>query len=121
MDKIQPLEGMLLFDASKDVHAAVLAGVALDGGLRVDNGYLLLAAGDGQLFARDDAHDGEEGPRWLPAFAAAAGVVMEDVRAEGYFDGVAVAVAVELASGEGRSTLGDAVVDEGVEGGSHGW
>jgi hypothetical protein len=60
------------FDAAEHVHAAVLAGVALDHGRLVDDGEFVLARGDAQLVAGHDADDGEEGVGRLPAFGAAA-------------------------------------------------
>jgi len=75
--------------------------------------------GDGKIGDRDDADDGEERAGWLPAFRAAADVVMEDVRGEGCFDFIAGTVAVELSTGEGGAPFENTIVDDGVERGNH--
>lgn len=47
VDEIEALEGMVALDAAKQVHAAVFARVALNGGGLVDNGELGLAGRHG--------------------------------------------------------------------------
>ena len=63
---------MVGLDAAEHVHAAVLAGVALDHGRLVDDGEFLAVGGDLQLVAGHDSHDAEDGVGGLPAFGAAA-------------------------------------------------
>lgn len=115
MHKVEALEGVVLLDAAEEVHAAVLAGVALDGGGLVDDGQLGPVGGHGELVAGHDGNHGEERAGGLPALGAAAGVVVEDVGGERHFDGGGAALAVQLAAGEVGAALGEAVVDEGVE------
>lgn len=79
MHKVQAVEGMLGFNASVHVHTTVLARVALDHGVLVDNAEFGFAGGDGERRARDDAYDAEDCTGRFPALGAAAGVVVRDV------------------------------------------
>lgn len=95
MHKVEALEGVLLLDATKEVHATLLAGMALNGGGLVDHGELGLVGGHRELVLGNDAHDTEKGALGLPALGAAAGMVVQDVGAEGDFDGRAAAVTLQ--------------------------
>ena len=77
----------------------------------------LVAVGSyGDVVLWNDSNDREERALWLPAFLAAAGVVVRDVASEGNFDLLGGAMAVELAAGEVGVALLDTVVDGGVDG-----
>lgn len=65
--KVEAVEGVGLFNAAVQVDAAVLAGVALDGGGLVDNGQLVLVGGDLDCIAGHDADDRKESALGLPA------------------------------------------------------
>ena len=97
------------------MHPALLAGVPLNGSLLVDNVKLVRVGGNAYVFARHDAHNGKERPRWFPAFGASAGVIVRDVAGEGYLDFLAGTLAEEVASWEGGRAFGEAVVEKGVE------
>lgn len=59
---------MVVDDAAKEMDAAVFAGVALDGGGRIDDVQFLGVGGDAEFVGGDDTDDGEEGAGGLPAF-----------------------------------------------------
>lgn len=115
----QALEGMVLLDGPVHVHTTVLAGVAEDGGILVDDGQLIAVLGDFDLVIWDNGDDGEEGTSWLPALGAAASMLVQDVALQLDFDGVTLAVAFEGASGEVGVSFGEAVVDGRVQSRSH--
>lgn len=115
VDKVKTLEGVLLLDATKHVDTTVTAGVSLNGSALVDDGEFVSVGGDLDLVAGDDGDDREESTLRLPAFGAAAGVVVSDLTAEGDLNGVGRALASELATRETGRALGDALVDAGVE------
>lgn len=94
MDEVEALEGVLLLDAAEEVDAALLARVALDRRALVHDGELFRGARHAERGARDDAHDGEEGARGLPALGAPARVVVQHVGRDGDLDRVRLAVAV---------------------------
>lgn len=79
MYEIQALEWVVLLDASVHVHAAVLAGVALDHGGLIDDFEFVFARRDFKLLDGYNADDGEEGVFRLPAFGAAARVVVGNI------------------------------------------
>lgn len=79
MHEVQALERVIFVNTSVHVNAAFLAGVALDNGLIIDNFEFVLARLDFELFYRNDADDGEEGAIRLPAFGAAASMVVRDI------------------------------------------
>lgn len=91
--EIQAFERVVDLDAAEQVHAALLARVALDGGVLVDDGQLVAVGDDGDLVARQYADEREDGAAGLPALGAAAEVVVEDVGAELDADFVGGAVA----------------------------
>lgn len=119
MDKVQTLEGVVLLNATEKVDAAVLAGIAQDGGLLVDDGKLGLVGGHGDGVPGHHSDHGEKGALGLPALGAAAGVVVCDIAAQSDLDLVGGAVAVELTTGEAAGAGSDAVVDKRVQRGSH--
>jgi hypothetical protein len=119
VDEVQSVEGVGRLDAAVHMDAAVGAGVALDDGGGVDDLELGGVGLDGEVIAGDDTDDGEEGAGGLPAFRATAGVVVGDVALQGDDDLVGGAAALESSTGEVGVTLGEAVVDERVDGGHY--
>lgn len=61
VNEVKALKGMVDFDTAEHVHAAVLAGVALDDGRLVDDGEFVGVGGHGELVAGHDADYAEEG------------------------------------------------------------
>lgn len=94
MHEIQTLEGVVVLDTAVHVRAALLARVAVDRGVGVDDAEFVFVGCYADSFTRDDADDGEERPGGFPAFRTAAGVVVCDVALEvdGYPVGWAFAV-----------------------------
>src|SRR6185503_16198253 len=86
------------------------AGVALDGGARVDDLELLAVRRDRQFVAADDRHDGERGAFGSPALAATAGVVEGDVARKRHGDRLAGALTGQRAPAEALGAGLDAVV-----------
>lgn len=115
VDKVETLEGVIVLNATKQVDTAVTAGVSLNSSALVNNGELVTVGSDLDLVAGDDSDDGEESTLGLPTLGASAGVVVSDLAAEGDLDRVGGALAAELATREVGRTLGDAVLEAGVE------
>lgn len=115
VDKVETLEGVIVLNATKQVDTAVTAGVSLNSSALVNNSELVTVGSDLELVAGDDSDDGEESTLGLPALGASAGVVVSDLTAEGYLDRVGGALAAKFATREVGRTLGDAVLEAGVE------
>lgn len=115
VDKVETLEGVIVLNATKQVDTAVTAGVSLNSSALVNNSELVTVGSDLELVAGDDSDDGEESTLGLPALGASAGVVVSDLAAEGDLDRVGGALAAKLATREVGRTLGDAVLEAGVE------
>lgn len=115
VDKVETLEGVIVLNATEQVNTAVTAGVSLNSSALVNDGELVTVGSDLELVAGDDSDDGEESTLGLPALGASAGVVVSDLAAEGDLDRVGGALAAELATREVGRTLGDAVLEAGVE------
>lgn len=117
VNKVEAVEGVFLFDAAVHVDTAVGAGVTLDDGGGVDDLELGGVGLDGDIVARNDTDDGEKGAGGLPALGAATGVVVGDVALQRDNDLVGRAAALESSAGEIGVSLGEAIVDERVNGG----
>lgn len=115
VDKVETLEGVIVLNATKQVDTAVTAGVSLNSSALINNSELVTVGSDLELVAGDDSDDGEESTLGLPALGASAGVVVSDLTAEGDLDRVGGALAAKLATREVGRTLGDAVLEAGVE------
>lgn len=115
VDKVEALEGVIVLNATKQVDTAVTASVSLNSSALVNNSELVTVGSDLELVAGDDSDDGEESTLGLPALGASAGVVVSDLAAEGDLDRVGGALAAKLATREVGRTLGDAVLEAGVE------
>ena len=101
MDEIEPVERMsLVLDAPVHVHAAVLAGMALDGRLGIDDRQLVGVRDDLQPLARHDCHLREKGALRLPALGAAAHMVVRGLPRDLHFHLVVRALAPKRAAGE---------------------
>ena len=122
VDEIEAVKRVVfVFDAAKHVHAAGLAGVALDRGLRVNHLQFFGVRSDMQRVARDNTHDGKNSAAGLPAFAATAGVVVGNLGVHAHLDGVLGAMAFKGAAREVGSTFGVGMGDGRAQcGGCHG-
>ena len=76
VDEIKALERVGVDDTTEHVHAAFLAGVALDRGRFVDDLQLLAVRGDLDVVLGYHSHHREEGAFWSPTLAAATQVRM---------------------------------------------
>jgi hypothetical protein len=117
--EVEAVEGVLLLDASVQVDATVAARVSLNSRRLVDDLELIGVGRHRDAVAGDDSDEREEGTGGLPALGAATGVVVDNVAGESHHDGVGSAMAADLAASEAGIALGDAIVEEGVERGSH--
>lgn len=81
MDEIETLESMIPFDRPVHMNAASLASVTQNEGIRVNDVKFVFVGGDFNLIVRNDRNSSEERSRGLPAFGAAANVVVENVAA----------------------------------------
>lgn len=97
-----------------------LAGVALDHRTLVDDRQLVAVPGDRDLLARDDTDDRERRALGLPAFGAAARMVVRDVAVDRHRDGAVGAMTAERTAGEIAGAGGHAVIEHRVEGYGHG-
>ena len=80
MDEVEAVERMLgVLDPPVHVDAAALAGIALDGGARIDDGEFVAVLRHRQVGARHHGDDGEDRAGRLPALGAAAGMVVGDL------------------------------------------
>src|SRR6202048_2250637 len=80
MDEVETIERMpLVLDAAVHMRPAILAGVALDRRRRVDNLQLVAVFENRHAVARDNSDDRKGGALRLPAFGAAAGMIVGDI------------------------------------------
>jgi hypothetical protein len=100
-----------VFDPAIHMHAAILAGMTLNGRLLVDDLQFVGILGDGDIVTRDDGDLRHGGTRRLPAFAAAANVIMGSLALQGHDHGIAGAFAGQGATGKILGTLLDALID----------
>ena len=99
MDEVQPVERMaLVLDAAVHMGAADLAGVTLDRRRASTIAQLVFVLQHRDVFARHHGDDGEGRAVGLPAFGAAAGVVVGDVALDGDLDGAVAAFADQRAA-----------------------
>src|SRR4030081_2233051 len=109
-----------VFNAAVHMRAAALAGVALDRRRRIDNLQLVAVFKHRDIFARHNGNHREGCPVGLPAFGAAAGVVMGDIALDADLDRLVLAFADEGAAGKGARAFLYAVVNRWVDMNSHG-
>lgn len=79
VDEVEAVEGVSLLDAAVHVNATVGAGVALDDSGGIDDLQLGGIGLNGEVVARNNTDDGEEGASGLPALRATASVVVGNV------------------------------------------
>src|SRR5687767_8204600 len=121
MDEVETVERMrLVLDAAVHMRTAGLAGVALDRRRGIDNPKLVAVLEDAHIVARHRRHHREDGAAGLPAFGAAAGVVMGNVALDADLDRLVLAFAHQRAAGEAARALLDAAVNRWVDMYSHG-
>src|SRR5882672_2271092 len=110
----------LVLNPAVHMRATRLAGVSLDSRGRVDNLQLVAVFEHRDIFAwhNGDHREGRTGR--LPAFGAAAGVVVGDIALDADLDLFVAALADKGAAGKAARALLDAVVDRWVDMNSHG-
>src|SRR5215475_5694620 len=112
MDEVQAIERVLgVLDAAVHVHTTFLAGVALNGRLRIDDLELLRMFSHFEPLARRHSDDGEHSPFGLPTLRTATGVVVSRLRADADLDLIFRAFAEQRASGEVGCGRLDASID----------
>jgi hypothetical protein len=95
MDERQSLKRMFAHDWPIHMHAAFLAGGALDQGSGIDDSELIAILQDFDTFGRSDRHDRKDCTFGLPALRAAAGVIVGDIALDPHLHGIAGALADE--------------------------
>src|SRR3989442_13008617 len=88
----------LVLDPAVHVHAALLAGMALDGRLGIDDRELVAVRLDAQVVASHDGDLREQRPFGFPALGAAAHVIVRGLPLDRYLDLVLRAVAKQRAA-----------------------
>src|SRR5690242_2704729 len=116
MNEVETIEGVtLVLDAAVHVGAAGLAGIALDHRRGIDDLQLVAVFEDRHVLARDHGDDREGRARRLPAFGAAASMIMSDVALDADLDRPVLAFADQGAATEAAGALLHAVVNRWVE------
>src|SRR5271156_3562410 len=100
-----------VFDTAEHVGAAGLTYMTLDGLGRIEHAELVAVLRDLDLVFRHDRDHREQYALRSPAQGAAADMVVRDLRADRYLDGLIRALAGQGASREVLRSLLDAVVD----------
>ena len=94
MNEIEAMEGMPgVLDAAIHVNAAVLAGIAMDGGGGIRDLKLVPVRRDADAVARHDRDLRKQRAFGLPALRAAAYVIVRALRTDRHLDGILTAVA----------------------------
>src|SRR6185295_10411098 len=120
MDEVEAVERMrLVLDAAVHMGTAHLAGVALDGRRGIYDLQLVAVFRHFHVVARHNGDHRKSCALWLPAFGAAAGMVMSDVAGDGNLDRLVLALADQGASGEAARALLHSVVNRWVDMNSH--
>ena len=110
--EIQPVKRVtIIFDTAKHMHAAVPAGMALNGGIRIYHMQLVAIGGYADIVLAYHCNERKPGTGRFPAFAAAANVIMGSLRRNFYFNWIARAFAFERTAGKICCTLPDTVID----------
>src|SRR6188508_2341656 len=109
-----------VLDAAVHMRTASLAGVPLDRCRRIDDMQLVAVFEHRHTVARHNGHDREGRAVGLPAFGAAAGVVVGDVALDADLDRLVLAFADQSAAGKAARAFLDAAVDRWVDLNSHG-
>lgn len=101
----------MVFDAAIHVRAALLAGMALDGGARIDHLQLSGIFRDFNFVTRDNADHRKKGSCRFPAFGTAACMIMRNVTAHPHFHLIVLAATAERTAAEVRIALADSRID----------
>src|SRR5690349_17159591 len=121
MNEIETVEWVpLVFDAPVHVSAANLAGVPLNDGGGIDDLELVAVFENGDVFARHDGNHREGGPLRLPAFGAAASMIVSDVTFDADLYRPVLAFANQRAAGESARALPYSAIDGWMEMNCHG-
>src|ERR1700686_1241174 len=121
MNEVQTVERMpLVLDAAEHMRPASLAGMPLYRRRCIDHLKLVAVFKNADVFARHDCDHGENGPFRLPAFGAAAGMVVGDVALDADLDRPVLAFADEGSTGEIPGPLPYSVVNRWVDMNCHG-
>ena len=121
MDEIETVERMaFVLDAAVHMRAASLAGVTLDRRRGVDDLELVAVFEHGDVVAGDHGDDRKGGALGLPAFGAAAGVVVGDIALDADLDRPVLAFADQRAAGKAAGAFFDAAINRWVDMNSHG-
>src|ERR1700738_3256150 len=116
MDEVKPVERMrLVLDAAVHMRAATLAGVPLNRRRGIDDVKLVAIFEHRHIVARNDGDDGKGRPVGLPAFGAAAGVIVGDAD----LDRLVLAFADKSSTGKAARTFLDSVVNRRMDVNSH--
>src|ERR1700678_3320158 len=102
---------LVVLDTTVQVDAAHLACMTLNGLRRIDDAQLVAVLSDLHLVLRHDRDHREQHALRPPALGAAADVVVRDLRADRYLDGLIRAFAGQGPAREVLRSLLDAVVD----------
>src|SRR5712691_9609435 len=120
MDEVQPVQWVtLVLDPPVHVHAATGACVSLDGCGRVDDLQLVRIRGHAELVPWHHCDLREQRAGRLPAFRAAASMVMSALALDRHDDLLVGASAIQRAASEVWSRRLDAIVDRGMDGKCH--
>src|SRR5262249_52036266 len=86
---------LCVLDAAVHVHAAIPAGVPLNGGIGIHDFELVGALGNTELVARHNGNLRKQCARGLPAFGASTDVIIGTLGRDAHLDGIARAFAHE--------------------------
>src|SRR5262249_26617253 len=118
---VEPVEGMaLVFDAAIHMRTAALARISLDHRRGVNDLQLVAVFEHRHVLARYDRDDGEGCALRLPAFRAAARMIMRDVALDADLDRPVSAFADQRSAAEVAGALLHAAVDRWMELNVHG-
>src|ERR1051326_8184867 len=111
MDEIKAVERVLgVLDPAIHVDAASGTGITLYGRGRVDHAELVAILENRHLVARGNGDDCEQGAVRLPAFGAAAGMIVGGLGIDPYLDGAFGAVTGQHSTSKIRRRGRDAVI-----------
>src|SRR5882757_628796 len=121
MDEVKAVEGMrLVLDAAVHMRAAGLAGVSLDRRRGVDDLQLVAVFEHRHIFARHNGDHREDRPVGLPAFGAAAGMIVRDIALDADLDRPVLAFADQGAAAKAARAFLYATVNRWVDMNGHG-
>src|SRR6218665_276028 len=120
MNEIEIIERVaLVLDAAIHMRAAACAGMALDRCGLIDDAQLVAILQNSDVLARYHGHDGEYRTVRLPAFGAAACMIMGDVTFDADFHFAVRAFADQRTAREMPTTCFDAAINRRMDMSSH--